>query len=119
MPWILRGYADIFTKNVFKTKDYIYHNLKNLIQEKGVIVMKGDKDSSVVILNKTDYIEKLENMVKEGIDKRTYTLTEDNTVKDLKNFKQILKRNFKGYDKLDDMLPISNQPAKRWPYVNI
>ena len=42
--------------------------------------MKGDKDSSVVILNKTDYIEKLENMVKEGIDKGTYTLTEDNSI---------------------------------------
>ena len=34
--------------------------------------MKGKKDSLVVILNKTDYIEKLENMVKEGIDKGTY-----------------------------------------------
>ena len=43
--------------------------------------MKGDKDSSVVILYKTDYIEKLENMVKESIDKGTYTLAEDNTVK--------------------------------------
>ena len=73
--------------------------------------MKGNKDSSVVILNKTDYIEKLENMVKEGIDKGTYTLTEDHTIKDLKNFKQFLKRNFKAYDKLDDMLLTSNQPA--------
>ena len=74
--------------------------------------MKGDKDSLVVILNKTDYIEKLENMVKESIDKGTYTLAEDNTVKDLKNFKQFLKQNFKGYDKLDDILPTSTQPAR-------
>ena len=51
-------------------------------------------------------------MVKEGIDKGTYTMTEDNTIKDLKNLKQFLKRNFKGYDKLDDMLPTSNQPAR-------
>ena len=108
----MSGYTDIFTKNVFQTKDYTYHNLKSLIQEKDVVVMKGDKDSSAVILNKTDYIEKLKNMVKEGIDKRTYTLTEDHTIKDLKNFKQFLKQNFKGYDKLDDMLPTSNQPAR-------
>ena len=74
--------------------------------------MKGDKDSLVVILNKTDYIEKLENMVKESTDKGTYTLAEDNTVKDLKNFKQFLKQNFKGYDKLDDILPTSTQPAR-------
>ena len=82
----MRGYTDIFTKTVFQTKDYTYHNLKNLIREKDVVVMKGDKDSSVVILNKTEYTEKLENMVKEGIDKRTYTLTQDNTIKDLNNF---------------------------------
>ena len=58
--------------------------------------MKGDKDLSVVILNKTDYTEKLENMVKESTDKGLITLTEDNTIKDLKNFKQFFKRNFKG-----------------------
>ena len=58
--------------------------------------MKGDKDFSVVILNKTDYTEKLENMVKESTDKGIITLTEDNTIKDLKNFKQFFKRNFKG-----------------------
>ena len=98
----LRGYIDIFTKNAFQAKDFIYHNLKNLIREKDVVVMKCDKDSSVVILYKTDYIEKLENMVKEGVDKGTYTLTQDDTIKDLSNFKQFLKRNFKGYGKLDD-----------------
>ena len=51
-------------------KDYTYRNL-NLMQEKDVVVMKGDKDLSVVILNKTNNTEKLENMVKEGIDKGT------------------------------------------------
>ena len=39
-------------------------------------------------------------------------MTEDNTIKDLKKFKQFLNRNFKGYDKLNDMLPTSNQPAR-------
>ena len=46
-------------------------------QEKDVLVMKNDKDLSVFILNKTDYIEKLENMIKEGIVNGSYTLTED------------------------------------------
>ena len=98
---VLHGYTDLFTKNVFQTKDYTYHNLKNLIQEKDVVVMKRDEDPSVVILNKADYIDKLENIVKEGIDKGTYALTENNTIKDLKNFNKFLKRNFKGYDKLE------------------
>ena len=39
-------------------------------------------------------------------------MTQDNTIKNPNNFKQLLKRNFKGYDKLDDMLPTSNQPAR-------
>ena len=51
-------------------------------------------------------------MVKEGVDKGTYILTQDSTIKGLNNFKQFLKRNFKGYDKLDDMLSTSNQPAR-------
>ena len=107
----MRGYTELFAKNVFQTKDCTYHNLKNLIQEKDV-VMKGDKDPSVVILNKTDYIEKLKNTVKEDINKGTYTLAEDKTIIDLKNFKQFLKQNFKGYDKLNDMLPTSNQSSQ-------
>ena len=36
----LRGYTDIFTKNIFQTKDYTYHNLKKLIREKDVAVCR-------------------------------------------------------------------------------
>ena len=54
----LHGYTDIFTKTVFQTKDYTYHNFKKFIWEKDIIVMRGDKDLSLVILNKTHYIKK-------------------------------------------------------------
>ena len=79
---VLHGYTDLFTKNVFQTKDYTYHNLKNLIRGKDVVVKEGAKGSLAVILNKTDYNEKLENMAKENIEKGTDTLTEDNTIKE-------------------------------------
>ena len=62
----------------------------------------------LVILNKTDYIENLENIVRESIDIGRYTLTEDDTFKDLKNFKQFFKQNLKGYNKFHDILPTSN-----------
>ena len=62
----------------------------------------------LVILNKTDYIENLENIVRESIGIGRYTLTEDDTFKDLKNFKQFFKRNLKGYNKFHDILPTSN-----------
>ena len=58
-------------KMYFKGKTTHTKIKKKTIWEKDV-VMKGDKDLMIVILNKTDYIEKLENMVKEGIDKGTY-----------------------------------------------
>ena len=115
----LRGYIDIFTKNAFQAKDFIYHNLKNLIREKDVVVMKCDKDSSVVILYKTDYIEKLENMVKEGVDKGTYTLTQDDTIKDkmtplktLATSSNFLNEISKDMVNSMMMLPTSNQPAR-------
>ena len=65
----LRGYTGICTKNVFQTKDYTNHNFKKLIREKDVVVMKGDNDSSVVIVNKTDYIEKFETWLKKALPK--------------------------------------------------
>ena len=30
----LRGYTDIFTNNIYATKDYTYHNLRGMIQNK-------------------------------------------------------------------------------------
>ena len=48
-------------------KDHTYKELKTLIQNKDVVILKGDKDSSVVIVNKTDYITKVETMIEERI----------------------------------------------------
>ena len=50
----LRGYTDIFTKNVLNTKDYTYHSLKNIINDKDIVVLKGDKDSSILIMDRGD-----------------------------------------------------------------
>ena len=63
----LIGYWDIFTKDVFQTKDYTFRNLKDIFQAKDVVTVSGKKDSSVVKLNKKDHIAKIENMIKQGI----------------------------------------------------
>ena len=55
----IRGYTDIFMKNVDDSKDYTYK------------IFKLDKDSSVIIIDKNDYINKRESMINEGIDKGT------------------------------------------------
>ena len=64
MMWIqfeefLRGYNDIFSDNVLNSEDFTYKNLKSLIQDQNVAVFKGDKDSSVVIIDNRDYIQNL------------------------------------------------------------
>ena len=56
-------------------------------------------------MNRSDYIEKLEGVIEEGVRKGTYKKTEDTTL-------QFLYRNFYTYEHYKSMYPHSNQPAK-------
>ena len=47
----LRPYADIFSRNIYNSKDYTYHDLKSVIKSKDIKVLQGDKDSSIVIMD--------------------------------------------------------------------
>ena len=40
----LRGHTDIFAKNMISTEDHTYKELKTLICNKDVVILKGDKD---------------------------------------------------------------------------
>ena len=71
-------------KNVISTEDYTYKQLKTLTYNKDIVILKVDKDSSIVITNKADYITKIETMIEEGIKDGTYTETNDTTMQDLK-----------------------------------
>ena len=44
------GYTDISTNNIYATKDYNYHNLCNMIQNKDIVVVKRVKYSSIVVM---------------------------------------------------------------------
>ena len=48
-----------------------------------MVVVKGDKDSSVVIMKKSDYVTKLDTMIDDGIMTSTYVETTNNTLKEL------------------------------------
>ena len=76
------------------------------------MILRGGKDSSVVIMNRSDYIEKLKRMIEEGVKKGTYEKTEDTTLQDLKKFQDFLYRNFYTYEHYKSMYPHSNQPAR-------
>ena len=82
----LRGYRDIFIKNMNNTKDHTYNNLKRLIKNKNQCVLSGDKDSCVIITNKQYCIKKLEGMLNEGIKRGTYDWSIDMNKQDLETF---------------------------------
>ena len=104
--------TDIFSKNILNYKDLTYKNLKSLIQDENIVILKGNKDSSVVIMDRSDYIQKLEDILEERISKGTYEKTGDTTLRDLKRFHNFLYRNFYNYENYHKMYPHSNQPAK-------
>ena len=108
----LWGYTNIFVKNVISTEDHTYKELKTLIHNKDVVILKGDKDWSIVIINKTDFIKKIETMIQKGIKNGTYAETDDTAMQDLIRFQCFLCWNFKKYEHYNEMYPESNEPAK-------
>ena len=84
----------------------------HLINDHDICIISADKGSCVVILKRTDYINKLETMINKGTEQGTYAEFEDITLNDLKLFQDFLRRNFKSYEKYDKMRPVENQPAK-------
>ena len=82
-----------------------------MIQNKDFVPVKGNKDFSVVIMKKSDYVTKLDAMIDDGIMKSTYVETTDNTLKELLRFQDFLYRNFHNYECYKDMKPDSNQSA--------
>ena len=76
-------------------------------------MLSGDKDSSIVVMQKDDYNRKLQQMIDEGIRIGIYIPTEDNTLNDLRKFQDFLRRNFKDkFARYEDMRSVSNQPGR-------
>ena len=63
-------------------------------------------------MDKSDYTQKLENMIEEGISKRPYEKTDEIILQNLKEFQDFLYRNFYNYKNYHKMYPHSNQPAE-------
>lgn len=107
----LRTMTNRFTNNVYHTTDYTYKILQKLASDSDLVVLSGDKDSSVVILPKEKYVEKMETLIYEGIQEGKYAPTTDTTISVLTSFQNFLQRNFRTTLPLDKIKPSSNQPA--------
>ena len=60
--------------------------LNRLSKYENLVVLSADKESFTVILNKTDYVNKVNAIINEGISKCKYAETVDNTYKDFPRF---------------------------------
>lgn len=71
-PEFLRGYADIFIKNMSNSKEHTCNKLKRLIKNENLCALSADKDFCFIIMNKKDYIQKVKGMLDKGIMRGTY-----------------------------------------------
>ena len=69
-----------------------------------------------VIINKSDYIKKVNNIIKEGMQQGKYMENMDSTQSDLKHFKVFFYSHFKKSN-YDQMRPNSNQTGRLFTYV--
>jgi hypothetical protein len=106
--------SNIFTSNVRSTKDYTYKKLMKLINNQDIVLLEGDKETAIVIMNKADYVAKMNQMIEIGISDGTYVECEDTTFKDLELFRNFLYRHFKDHPKYKKMLPASHRPARMY-----
>ena len=109
----LRSSVNIISSNIFNSKDDPFSKLHNLRNNDDIVLLSGD--TLTVIMDKTDYIQKTENLLNHGIQDGKYVGSEDNTLKDLRNFQTFLYRNFKNQQKSEDydkMYLSSHQPGR-------
>ena len=71
----LRVHSNLFHQNIFSSPDYTYKVLQKITTDPDLVVLSGDKDSSVVIMQRADYVNKLKTMIEEGMANRKYVVT--------------------------------------------
>ena len=108
----LRSYTNRFANNIYQTKDYTFKKLHALKSKGDIVILSGEKDSCVLILNKTDYVKMVDNLIEEGIRDGVYEYTTDRTHKDLANYRSFLNYHFSKNEFYQDIWTDKNQPGR-------
>ena len=66
-PEFLRSFTNIISNNIYSEKDNTVNLPSLLIKNDKIIILVADKESCTVILNKSDYIRKNNNIIEEGM----------------------------------------------------
>ena len=91
----LRSSTNIISNNIYSEKDNTVKLLSPLIKNDKIVILAADKESCTVILNKSDYIRKVNNIIKEGMQQGKCIDTIDTTHSDLKHFHEFFTDIFK------------------------
>lgn len=59
--------TDISIRSVNNVKDFTYNISKNIVNYINIFDIPRDKDSSIVIMEKLDHIQKLETVINDGM----------------------------------------------------
>lgn len=65
---------------MFPSKDFTYRNLKNIIEVNKLVIVSGDKDLCIVIMEKEDYYNKLQGMIDDRNSEGIYVKTINTTL---------------------------------------
>ena len=57
-----------------------YHSFKDIINDKDLWLLNGEKDSSVLVINRIDYNNIMQKMIHDGIKNKIHQQTADNTL---------------------------------------
>ena len=98
----LRGHTIKFTQNIYHSKDNTVKSIKYIRNNKNIDILSGDKDPSVVIMNKIDYINEVDDMINEGMKTTQITLIRICTI----------SNPFSKHKDYSKLRPVSNQPAR-------
>ena len=105
----MKSVTNIVSNNVYRDKNNTFKLLDRLRKNENIVVISADKESCTVILNKTDYFNKVNAVISQGTSKDKYVETVDSVHKDLKHFQDFLYRHFYKTKYYDGMRPVSNQ----------
>ena len=106
----LRKATNIFSQNIKYSKDNTFLKTKELRDNEDIVLLSGDKDSSVVIMHEVDYKKKVTDMLEEGSKTKNYTSCSDSILKD-RFYQNFLLRHFKNHEFHSTIRPTSNQSA--------
>ena len=62
----LRHIMDLLSQNVYHTEDITFKESHKTRINNNVVILPGVKDSSVIIMNRSEYTKKMESMLQQG-----------------------------------------------------